>query len=329
MKKKYQNLFFLFGIVMLAVMLTQLDYRQVWDGLKSAGYWFFAVVALWAFLYMFNTATWYIIIKSGSNEPTKINFFWLYKITVSGFALNYTTPCGLMGGEPYRVISLSPKIGPERASSSVILYAMTHIFSHFLFWILSILIYLLTEPLNFFMGIILTSAGAFCLLGVWFFIKGYRKGMAVRLMNLLKHIPGAKNWARGFVERHKEQLDTIDSQIAALHNQNRKSFVSAVLLELACRFCSAFEIMFILLVLTADVSFAQCVLIFAFTSLFANLLFFIPLQLGGREGGFIMSTAGLALSASAGIFVALIVRIRELIWTAIGLLLINLEKKNK
>jgi len=328
-KKKYQNLFFLFGIVMLAVMLTQLDYRQVWDGLKSAGYWFFAVVALWAFLYMFNTATWYIIIKSGSNEPTKINFFWLYKITVSGFALNYTTPCGLMGGEPYRVMSLSPKIGPERASSSVILYAMTHIFSHFLFWILSILIYLLTEPLNFFMGIILTSAGAFCLLGVWFFIKGYRKGMAVRLMNLLKHIPGAKKWARGFVERHKEQLDTIDSQIAALHNQNRKSFVSAVLLELACRFCSAFEIMFILLVLTADVSFAQCVLIFAFTSLFANLLFFIPLQLGGREGGFIMSTAGLALSASAGIFVALIVRIRELIWTAIGLLLINLEKKNK
>ncbi len=329
MKKKYQNLFFLFGIVMLAVMLTQLDYRQVWDGLKSAGYWFFAVVVLWVFLYMFNTATWYIIIKSGSNEPTKINFFWLYKITVSGFALNYTTPCGLMGGEPYRVMSLSPKIGPERASSSVILYAMTHIFSHFLFWILSILIYLLTEPLNFFMGIILTSAGAFCLLGVWFFIKGYRKGMAVRLMNLLKHIPGAKKWARGFVERHKEQLDTIDSQIAALHNQNRKSFVSAVLLELACRFCSAFEIMFILLVLTADVSFAQCVLILAFTSLFANLLFFIPLQLGGREGGFIMSTAGLALSASAGIFVALIVRIRELIWTAIGLLLINLEKKNK
>lgn len=329
MKKKYQNLFFLFGIVMLAVMLTQLDYRQVWDGLKSAGYWFFAVVALWVFLYMFNTATWYIIIKSGSNEPTKINFFWLYKITVSGFALNYTTPCGLMGGEPYRVMSLSPKIGPERASSSVILYAMTHIFSHFLFWILSILIYLLTEPLNFFMGIILTSAGAFCLLGVWFFIKGYRKGMAVRLMNLLKHIPGAKKWTRGFVERHKEQLDTIDSQIAALHNQNRKSFVSAVLLELACRFCSAFEIMFILLVLTADVSFAQCVLILAFTSLFANLLFFIPLQLGGREGGFIMSTAGLALSASAGIFVALIVRIRELIWTAIGLLLINMEKKNK
>ncbi len=321
-------MFFLFGIVVLVIMLTQLDYHEVWSGLRSAGYWFFAVLALWGLLYVFNTATWHIILKSGGR--TNVNFFWLYKITVSGFALNYTTPCGLMGGEPYRIMALSPKVGAERASSSVILYAMTHIFSHFIFWLLSILIYILTEPLgNFIVNVVLAAACAFCILGVWFFVKGYRKGMAVRLMRFVRHIPGLKRWARGFIEKHKEQLDTIDSQIAALHNQNRKSFVSAVTLELACRFCSAFEIMFILLVLNIDATFAQCVLILAFTSLFANLLFFLPLQLGGREGGFLMSTASLALPAGAGIFVALIVRIRELVWTAIGLLLINMEKKRK
>ena len=79
MKRKYQNLFFAFGIAMFAVMLSQLDYREVWDGLKSAGYWFFAVLALWGVLYVLNTAAWYIIIKSGSEEKTKINFFWLYR----------------------------------------------------------------------------------------------------------------------------------------------------------------------------------------------------------------------------------------------------------
>ncbi|MDY5091368.1 MAG: UPF0104 family protein, partial [Prevotella sp.] len=50
-----------------------------------------------------------------------------------------------------------------------------------------------------------------------------------------------------------------------------------------------------------------------------------PLQLGGREGGFLMSAAGLGMTASTGIFVALIVRLRELVWTGIGLLLIKCE----
>lgn len=52
MKKKYQNIFFIFGLVVLAVMVSQLHFVEVWQGLQRAGYWFFAVVVLWAFLYL-------------------------------------------------------------------------------------------------------------------------------------------------------------------------------------------------------------------------------------------------------------------------------------
>lgn len=327
MKKKYQNGFFIFGLAVLIIMVTQLDFAQVLAGLQRAGYWFFAVILLWFFLYMFNAAAWYIIIKSQSGKG-KVPFWWLYKITVSGFAINYATPGGLMGGEPYRIMALSPRIGAERASSSVILYAMTHIFSHFWFWLVSILLYIITQPVNLFMGLLLTAIGIFCVTAIWFFLKGYKKGIAVRCMNILRHFPMIKRWANGFLERRKEQLDVVDRQIAALHNQNPCTFATAVALELACRIVSALEIYFILLVIMpAEANYLECILILAFTSFFANLLFFIPLQLGGREGGFLLSAKGLALTANAGIFVALIIRVRELVWTAIGLLLIKFDKK--
>ena len=327
MKKKYQNIFFIFGIAVLVVMVTQLDFQQVWQALCHAGYWFVAVLVLWIFLYIFNTSAWYLIINAGGKS--KVSFWWLYKVTISGFALNYATPGGLMGGEPYRIMELAPKIGTERASSSVILYAMTHIFSHFWFWFISIFLYVATQPMSVFMASFLIAAAAFCMLGLWFFIIGYRKGLANRVMNLLRHMPLVKKWAQPFVEKHREQLDTIDTQIAALHKQSPKTFVMAVVLEVACRILSALEVYFILLVVNPGISYVQCILIIAFTTLFANMLFFMPLQLVGREGGFLMSTTRLGATASGGILVALIVRLRELVWTGIGLLLIKFGKSAK
>ena len=328
MKKKYQNAFFIFGITVLAIMVTQLDFQQVWEGVSHAGYWFLAVIVLWGFLYILNTGAWWIIIKSqDETQKPPLSFWWLYKITVSGFALNYATPGGLMGGEPYRIMALSPKIGTERASASVILYVMTHIFSHFWFWLLSVPLYLLTQKLTPLVTPILAIVTVFCLAAIWFFLKGYKKGIAVTGMSILSHFPMIKRWAQPFFERNHEKLTEIDQQIAALHNQNPRTFVSAVMLELVCRIVSALEIFFILLVIMPNVNYLQCILILAFTSLFANMLFFMPLQLGGREGGFLMSTGGLGMTAAAGIFVALLVRLRELIWTAIGLALIKMDKK--
>ena len=70
-----------------------------------------------------------------------MGFMQLLKLTVSGFALNYATPVGLLGGEAYRIMELSKYIGVQRATSSVILFAMMHIFAHFWFWVTGVVAY--------------------------------------------------------------------------------------------------------------------------------------------------------------------------------------------
>ena len=75
------------------------------------------------------------------------------------------------------------------------------------------------------------------------------------------------------------------------------------------------------------VMFLYSFLMLAFTSLFANILGFMPMQVGGREGGFVMSAVQLGLSAEIGIFTGIICRVRELFWIVIGLALMKRKEK--
>ena len=224
-------------------------------------------------------------------------------------------------------MELTPYVGVERATSSVILYVMMHIFSHFCFWLSSVLIYVFFYPVGWGMGIVLGLTTLFCLLLVTLFIKGYRNGMAVACVRLGSHIPFLKNRAVRFAELHKEKLETIDSQIALLHQQRKSTFYSALGLEYTARIVGCLEVWLILNVLTTDVSFVGCILIVAFSSLLANLLFFLPMQLGGREGGFALAVAGLSLSGAYGVFAALITRVREMVWIVIGLALMKIGNR--
>lgn len=329
--KKLDNIFFCIGIVAFAIMAMQLDLHEVIDGVKRAGYWFPAVIVLWALLYIINTASWNSIIQALAKENLAHKgcswWLWLYKVTVAGFALNYATPGGLMGGEAYRISQLTQKIGLEKASSSVILYVMTHIFSHFWFWLVSAILYITCYTLDTLMYVLLGAIMIFCVAAIWLFLKGYKNGIVNSLVNIFSHIPFLKKKVAGFIEKNREKFDNIDLQISTLHSKNRNTFFLAVFLEFLCRVLSSAEIMFILLIITPDITFLDSMLILAFTSLFANMLFFLPLQLGGREGGFMLSVSGLSISASAGVFVALIVRLRELFWTGFGLLLIKIGKR--
>ena len=173
MKNKFRNLFLAFGILAVIIMLFTFDvsYDELLDNLRRAGFYLPLVLVLWLFIYLINTLSWYIILRS-SGPVNSLSFARLYKFTVSGFALNYVTPVGLMGGEPYRIMELTSYVGVERATSSVILYVMMHIFSHFCFWLSSVLIYVFFYPVGWGMGIVLGLITLFCLLLVTLFIKG-------------------------------------------------------------------------------------------------------------------------------------------------------------
>ncbi len=332
MKSKYRNIFFIFGLVAIGLMLWKFDpdYAELWRNIKSAGYWFPAVIFLWAIIYLMNALSWFCIINDGENR-SKVSFWKIYKFTITGFALNYTTPVGLMGGEPYRIMELSPYVGAAKATSSVLLYVMMHIFSHFWFWLFSLLLFvvLYSEKVNTLALSVLLPIAVVCLLVIYLFMKGYRNGFAKRGLKMLTHVPFIRNWAKRFVEEKKESIEKVDQQIAELHKQRKATFYLSLSLEFFSRIVGCLEIFFILKMMTPHVNFWDCILIQAFSSLFANVFFFSPMQLGAREGGLAIITSTLSMKSGFGVTTGLITRVRELIWIAIGLGLMKIANGKK
>jgi hypothetical protein len=269
-------------------------------------------------------------------------FLWrIYKLTITGYALNYATPVGGLGGEPYRIMELSKDIPKQQATSSVILYAMMHVFAHFWFWFTSVFLYLALAtvgdlPFDTSVGIVLGIIIVFCLIAFYLFYRGYKYGLVVRVIRWIGHLPRLKGWSERFLAAHSESLHKVDAQIAALHQQSRKHFYAALGLEYLSRIVQSAEVLFMLLLIGIDcgggidgitLTFLHSILIVSLTTLLSNLIGFLPMQLGVQEGGFALSTAAMGLTATDGLFVSIICRVREMIWIFIGIMLMRVGNK--
>ncbi len=341
MRKKFNNILFAVGIISVIVMLFSFDisFTELYHNILHAGYWLPCAIVLWLLLYIMNSIAWRTIIQS--DGETHVSFLYILRLTISGFALNSVTPMGLLGGEPYRIVELSSRIGTEKATSSVLLFSMMHIFSHFWYWITAIVTFVVLMALgivesNIAINILLLLAALFCLAAIYFFCRGYKNGMVVKFFSMLSHIPGLRNRSARFIESHRENLAHIDQQIAALHSQNKRAFAISLSLEYFGRILQSFEVMFILLLMGVDgggdvsglaLTFVRSFLILAFTSLFANMMGFIPMQIGGREGGFAMSVSQFGMTSGIGLFVGIFCRVREMVWICIGLALMKMGKR--
>jgi uncharacterized membrane protein YbhN (UPF0104 family) len=331
MKKpnKLNTVFFVLGLLLLALMVHKIGINTISDNIVKTGWWFIPVIGSWLIIYGFNALALREIIYEKHLPNTKISFGEILRVTISGYAINYITPVAPLGGEPYRIMQLKDKIGVTKATSSVLLYTIMHMFSHIVFWIVSIPLILLLLPVSteLLIGCSITFL-FFALLIVWV-VRMYRKGLTVTTFLLLARLPFLKQKMLAFKDKHHQNLTTIDREILELFTVRTKTFYASLLYEFLGRVVGCFEIWFVAIAIGTDMSLLGAFIVSSGSSLFANMLFFFPMQVGTREGGFMLAVKGLGINAynAVGVYISLVTRIRELIWIAIGLILVKVKTK--
>ncbi len=323
MSRKFKIILFAVGIAIFTFLVLDFGLDNILNNLQRTGWYFIPVIGVWAFVYLFNAFAWRLIIGNGT--PV-IPFHKILSITISGFALNYITPSVAVGGEPYRIAELKNIIGTSKAVSVTLLYTMIHFMSSFVFWILIILLALISLPLTIANKVILIFVLIIFSAIVYFFITRHKKGVAKSLINFTVKIPFIKNIANRFVNK-SDAIQKVDEQITELYLKRRKNFYQALSWETIARFVASLENLFILKAIGIDITFSEALYISAVSSFIINIFFFMPLELGSREGGLVLVLESIKITPALGIYMGLVSRIRELFWVLIGLILITLSGK--
>ena len=322
---KYHNYFFLIGVLVLAFMVYKLGIKTIYENLRNTGWWFIPIFGIWIIVYFFNAWSLNIIITDGTPESKKVKIRQLMKLTISAYAINYMTPLSI-GGEPYKALKLKDDLGTHKATSSVLLYVMMHYVSHFFFWLISIPVFIFIMPeVSGVIQIVLWAVFLSCVMLILWAYSVFTKGVIKNALSIATRFPFVGRKIRVYRDKNQHHLNEMDLLISDLYTNRKKDFFASLFLELISRYISCFEVYFMAIPLAFDLSFIQSYLIVSIATLIANIFFFAPMQMGTREGGFVLATTTLALPAGIGVYIGLCTRIRELFWIMIGVLLTKIK----
>ncbi|SEK21755.1 Lysylphosphatidylglycerol synthase TM region [Parapedobacter koreensis] len=320
-------IFLLIGVATVGYMVYQLGVGVIWENIRKTGLWFIPIIGSWLAIYIMNALGFQAIIVEDDKPDTRLPFLRILRLTISGYAINYVTPFVALGGEPYRIMELKPSLGAAKASSSVLLYSLMHMFSHIVFWLLSILLIVALLPLNALLiscsAVILVIGGGLC---IWF-SRVYKKGFTMSILRQLSRLPLVGQSINRFAIDQAIVLQEIDQHIITLYSHRRAAFYRSLVWEFAARVVGCAEIYFTAKAIGLGMDMGEALVVSSTSSLFANVLFFFPMQLGTREGGLALALKAIGLAGSAGIFIGIVTRIREIIWIFIGLALMGSSRK--
>ena len=296
-------------LALLVWMIVKAGPMQLWQNLLEWNWAILGCIIVWGLGYVLNTMSFGSILSCYKEKEGSENLSWksIFRLTVGGYALNYITPMGLLGGEPWRIYQLRKVLTPQSANSAVAYYALMHVVSHILFWTISLMLCIAGQEIQAIgqsqvLSVVLGMIGLVLVLALVIFVL-QRKGWISNLRHLLSEHP--------------------------------KQFWMSLGWELASRLVNVLEFWLLLEVaFPAEMfpSYKMAYLVVAVSSLVANVLFFSPMQMGTREGGIMLALQWLLPAClmpdvfPMAVSISFATRIRELFWIVVGLLLIYIKK---
>jgi len=307
------------GLSLFAALLYEVGPAAVLVNIRMAGWGILLLVAQELLAYSCNTLGWWYAFPA---PGPGVGFRRLMAARIAGDAVNYVTPTATLGGEFVRVRMLREDAAATPVVASVAIAKLSQTVAQMAFIVAGLAIVLRAMPLpaplrhGLFASLVVMAAVAVPL------FLAQRRGLSTPLVRVLD--------ALGFAAAAHAvgtRLQRLDGEIAAFHAAGTAGFVRSMTYFFVGWCLGAVEVSLALFLLHVPLTLERVLVIEILSTTIDAILFFVPGKVGTQEGGKVLIFTMLGLGPAQGLSFAIMRRIREMTWAAIGLAILSRDAR--
>lgn len=301
------------GVALFGVVVAGTDLAGAALRVGQIGWGMAVVLALYLGTFTIDSVTW--LMTLGARPLTPLWAWRLWKVRLVGEAFNMTMPAGGFGGEPVKLVLLKGQydVGYREGAASLFLGKTVNMIGLALFLAAGLVFMLrhgaLPGAYTVVAGIGLAAFAAATL--IFFCIQRFRLSSALtRLLGRWKLTAGLTGML--------DDIHQVENRFVGFYSGARRRFAVTVAMGFLGWVIGVFEIYYALEFLGHPVSVAEAWIIEAMAQMMRAGSFFIPASIGVQDGAFVLICAAITGSPELGVAVALVRRMREIVWIIAG-----------
>lgn len=314
MNKKGLILGFL-GLMGFSAFFVGQRFEEVWSLLQEAGWLLFAI-SLWHLVPLFfDVLAWKSVLPKDSTVPLST----LYRVRWTGEGINALLPVLSLGGELYKLLSLTSRgVAMAKAAASIVVDLTLALLSEILFVACGIaLVFEMKANANLPEGL---ATGLLIAITIAVLVFVLQRGKTFELLaRLLARFGLGEEWIQRLGD-----LRELDGAIHALH-KNPGALLRCFVARLAGWTFGTLEVWLGLRVLGHPLSLAEAFVLESLCQAVRTAGFAIPGALGVQEGGYVLIGRGFGLDDSTSLALSLARRVRDLTLGVPALVLLQIQ----
>ena len=314
--KHLKIVYLLIGLIILVAVFREIDIVDVTVRVSQIGWGLAAVFGLYFLAFVIDSFTWQMALVS-----VPLNATWLYrtwKVRMVGEVFNSVIPAASMGGEPVKAVLLNKYygVGYGDGTASIVLGKTINLVALVIF-LGAGFAYMWDSPVLPASYKAVSAAG---LAGLSVAIVLFFSVQRFKLASLTGDWISDRRFGRwmGDILHHIREMD---DRLVQFYTRYRGRFAIAVGLALVNWVAGVFEVYVTMIFLGNPVSLTDAWIIEAVAQMVRAGTFFIPASIGAQEGAFVVICSVITGVPALGGAVAVVRRIREVLWILWGLLL--------